>query len=310
LAMVKREEERDYLRIAIIHGRIRYQAKRQNMHKLSAIIADVMSREDEIPDLLVLPPYPLTGPLIGYNNYERTMRYIKSNAERVNEKGYTVQFIRQRMTPYYTSVLAGPIIERAGPKLFNTMLLVDQDHVTVHRYRKISVSSLEAEYKVNPGKVPGVFIIPGMNTLERRIGVFIENDIMHGEIFRMLSILNSWVIIGAVMPTPYLKPLTVNDEKEGVYTVNTSLLESLAAVRAMESKVPVIVVGAILENVHGELMSIAPTIIADPDMGIVKVQQEEDVLRLDVAPPEHDGPCDVECKNIIQVAQKYYRQRF
>ncbi|MCE4607167.1 MAG: carbon-nitrogen hydrolase family protein [Desulfurococcales archaeon] len=302
------DEREDVIRIAIIHGKIRYQARRQNIHKLSASIEEAMSKE-EPPQLLILPPYPLTGPLIGYNSHDRTMRYIKSNAERINEKGYTTQFIWQRITLYTASVLAGPIIERAGPKLFNTMLLVDQDHHRVLRYRKISVSPLEAKYRINPGKEPGLLSIPGPGGIDKRLGVFIENDIMHPEIFRILSLMGSWVIIGSILPLPYMEPLVTSGEsEEAVYTVNSSLLESFASVRAMETGVPVIIVGGIIENLHGELMAESPTIIADPELGVVKVQRDEDILRLDITPPEKPS-CTQECTNVLNAVQKYYRHK-
>jgi predicted amidohydrolase len=309
------EDREDVIKIAIIHGKIKYQARRQNIHKLSNLIGEAMSKTDDPPQLLVLPPYPLTGPLIGYNNKERTLRYIKSNAERINEKGYTTQFIWQRMAPYMANVLAGPIIERAGPKLFNTMLLVDQDHHRVLRYRKISVTPMEAEYRINPGKEPGIMSIPGPGDVERRIGVFIENDILHPEIFRLLSVMGAWVIIGSILPLPYMeqlievKDIDENEHKsDKIITINTSFLESFATARAIETGVPVIIVGGIVESLHGELMAESPTIIADPDHGVVKVQRDEDILRLDVTPPDQH-PCNGSCINVLSVAQKYYRQK-
>jgi predicted amidohydrolase len=302
------DEREDVIRLAIIHGKIRYQARRQNIHKLSASIEEAMSKE-EPPQLLILPPYPLTGPLIGYNNHERTMRYIKNNAERINEKGYTTQFIWQRMAPYMANVLAGPIIERAGPKLFNTILLIDQDHHRVLRYRKISVSPMEMKYRINPGKEPGLLSMPGPGGVERKIGVFIENDIIHPEIFRILALMGAWVIIGSILPLPYMEPLVTTEESgDLIYSVNTSLLEAFASVRAMETGVPVIIVGGILENLHGELMAESPTIIADPELGVVKVQRDEDILRLDITPPDKP-PCMEDCTNVLNVVQKYYRHK-
>lgn len=302
------------LNIAVVTAVLKFQSRRYNKQKLLAVYRDFLERRSphagfQEPHLVVLPPYPITGVVLGLGDYERNFRLVKQNAERlVIDQGYTVQFVYNSVIkPETHYVLAGPIFERAGPRLFNTMALFAPYYEDVERYRKIAVTDFERQLRVTPGKKMGVFELKLSPQETATIGVFTENDLFYPEIFRLMSLMNAWIAIGTYTPAPHL-PLVVegasqgDDERMPMFGVDVEELKKVVSVRARESGIPILLVGGAIKSVNNEkYISYAPTIIADPERGIVKVYDVEDLDKvhpLSVTKPE-EPPCDETCEDVL-----------
>jgi len=302
------------LNIAVITASLKFQSRRYNKQKLLAVYRDYLERRSphagfQEPHLVVLPPYPITGVILGLGDNERNFRLIKQNAERlVIDQGYTVQFVYNSiLKPETHYVLAGPIFERAGPRLFNTMALFAPYYEDVERYRKIAVTSFERMLRVTPGKKMGVFQLRITPKDTATIGVFTENDLFYPEIFRLMSLMNAWIAIGTYTPAPHL-PLVVegeeqeNDNRASMFRVDVEELKKVVSVRARESGIPILLIGGAIKSVNNDkYISYAPTIIADPESGVVKTYDLDDLDKvhpLSVSQPE-EPTCDETCEDVL-----------
>jgi len=74
--------------MAILHTRIKLGARRTNMKRLEEIINRVMINHDDI-DLIYLPAYPLTGPIVGYYPNQKVKNMLKNYAKGLTNLKYS-----------------------------------------------------------------------------------------------------------------------------------------------------------------------------------------------------------------------------
>jgi predicted amidohydrolase len=220
----------------------------------------------------VLPSYPITGPLIGYYPATRVKQIVRSYAERISANGTIltpgVGHLAKISSEYGVYIIAGPIIERAGPKLYSTAVAISPEEVIVGKYRKANTTRDEAHAGISPGRSIETITIKDTN-----IGVFIEEDLAYPEVFRKMQWHGVNIIVGFMMP--YSSPIFSIERYEGrtdVITMNREVVGEFLSVRSRETGVPIVLVGGVV-NGSGESSrgyAFMPTITADPDVGVIR----------------------------------------
>jgi predicted amidohydrolase len=259
------------LKIAAVHTRIRLGARRTNVKRLSDVVSKVIDKVDSV-DLLVLPAYPLTGPIVGYYSDQKVPLLLKGYAERLSEsevqQSPTLMMVSRVAEEYGVYVLAGPIVERAGPRLYLTTIVVGPDGRLAGKYRKISLTQKELESGLTPGKEVLVFEVRGKDV---RVGVFTDEDINYPEVVRALAYMGADVAIGTMLPfqTTFIKMRS--EPGTGVLTLDVDQVVELLDVRSRENGMVGILVGGAVEGSNGlGLVAFMPTMIAEPETGVVK----------------------------------------
>jgi len=262
------------LRLGIIHGRVKLGARRSNLKRIEEFIERILDseRSSGTPDTIVLPSYPITGPLIGYYPAARVKQVVRSYAERISANGSIltpgVGHLAKISGEYGIYIIAGPIIERAGPKLYSTVVAISPEEVIIGKYRKANTTREEVRAGISPGRSIETINIKGAN-----IGVFVEEDLAYPEVFRKMQWHGANIIVGFMMP--YSSPIFSIERYEGrsdVITMNREVVGEFLSVRSRETGVPIVLVGGIV-NGSGESSrgyAFMPTITADPDVGVIK----------------------------------------
>ena len=260
----------DKINILIIHGKIRLGAKLSNMRALRRYINEVFSDIDKTIDLIVLPPFPFTGPVIGYYTGEKRIRdHLRAAAEILSRKmlsSRVLEFLMKLARDYDVSIITGPMIERAGPRLYITSLHIDRYGDLVGKYRKIAVTKTEEAYGINPGKEPGIFVI---GTSRARIGVFIDEDLAYGEIFRYMQANDANIIIGFMLPyvSDYFKLVT---DENHMMTMEEDPIREFLGVRSRETGLPIVLVGGTVESNANPYYAYTRTLPVEPDIGLIE----------------------------------------
>ncbi len=260
------------LKIAVMHSKVKIGAKRGNLRRLGLELGNIMDNWSDI-DLVVLPAYPITGPLIGYYPPNRAKQAMKNMAERISSKGtalgQSIVTISKWSEDYGINIIAGPILERAGPKLYSTVLHIAPDGSIEGKYRKITLTRKEVEAGLSPGRSVEVFNIRGKGL----VGVYVDEDLTHPEIFRVMQTRGSNIIIGFMLPyeSDYFRMTNYHDGR--ILTMELDPVIEFLSVRSRETGLPVILVGGGVEGVgHNNHNNVAfmPTIPSDPDVGVAK----------------------------------------
>ncbi len=259
-------------RIGVIHGRIKLGAKRVNIRKLKSLVSSLV--DDYKVDLVVLPPYPFTGPVINYYTPNRLKHAISNYSERISRRlsgSSTLIYPIDWAVRFGVNILVGPVIERAGPRLYISSILIDDYGSIVAKYRKMSLTQDEIRYGINRGKEPGVFHISSKNA---KIGVFIDEDLAYPEVFRLMQKYEVNLVIGFMLPYPS-QFFKLSRELDHIMTMDRSLVETFLAVRSREIGIPIILVGGIVEDVgnHGKL-AYMNTIPVEPDVGVIQEKEK------------------------------------
>jgi len=254
--------------LLIIHGRVRLGARYSNMRYIKRVVTETLENIDKSVDVIVLPPYPLTGPVIGYVNENRIYDNIKSSADMLSQKtvsNKTMEFLVRLARDHDVSIITGPLFERAGPRLYVTSLYIDRFGSLVAKYRKIGVTRLEREHNIHPGSEPGVFIL---GPQQARIGVFIDEDLAYPEIFRSLQAEGVNIILGFMLPyvSDYFKIVTDEQKK---MTMDEETIVKFLEVRSRETGVPIVLVGGIVEASNHSYGAYMRTIPVEPDVGAI-----------------------------------------
>ncbi|MCE4608939.1 MAG: carbon-nitrogen hydrolase family protein [Desulfurococcales archaeon] len=260
------------LRIGVIHARIKLGSKRANTRKLKSLVASLV--DDYKVDLVVLPPYPFTGPVINYYTPNRLKHAMSNYAERIGRRlpgnSILVNPIEWAVK-LNVSILVGPMIERAGPRLYITSVLIDEYGSIVSKYRKMSLTPEEIKYGINRGKDPGIFYV---SSKDAKIGVFIDEDLAYPEVFRFMQKEEVNIVIGFMLPYPsaYFK---MTRDLGHIMTMDKSMVETFLAVRSKEIGIPILLVGGIVEDVgnHGKL-AYMNTIPVEPDVGVIQEKEK------------------------------------
>ena len=260
------------LRVGIIHAKVKLGARRSNTKKLSMMIESMVS--SKAVDLIILPSYPFTGPIVGYYPPSRVKQIVRNYAERFGGRpGYSSSLISTLIkwsveTKSY--LLAGPMIERAGPRIYSTVALVSPDGSLVDKYRKISVTGEEAEAGISYGKEVRVFTVRGRDGSVLRLGVFVDEDLAYPELFRAMQALGANLIVGFMMPYKSRFFKLSKSPETGLMTMESRAVMEFLSVRSRETGVPIVLVGGAVDGLSGDSgIAYMPTIPVEPDIGVV-----------------------------------------
>lgn len=259
------------LKIAIIHTRIKLGAKRTNMKRLEELINRLIIEHEDI-DLIYLPAYPLTGPIVGYYPNQKVKNMLKNFAERLNgseiQQNQTFMVVSKWSHEFGVYVIAGPIIERAGPRLYLTTFISNPQGELAGKYRKIAITKSEEENGLTPGKTVEVFNIKKKNAY---VGIFSDEDLGYPEIFKALSFMGANVIIGSMLPYESKFFKMKSESETNMLTLDLENINNFLSVRSKETDLPVILVGGAVEGVNNSgYVAFMPTITSEPEIGVVK----------------------------------------
>lgn len=241
--------------IAVAHLKTRIGAKRTNMEHVKRIIKEAKHKGVRI---IVLPSMFNSGPIIDYLPQPRLKYAMRSQAERI--PGPTTDQLSTYAIDSSMYIVGGPIIERAGPKLFLTTVIVGPDGSILGKYRKIVLSTKDEEAGISSGRELIYF------NLDRKYGILAEDDLLTPEIPRSLSITGADTLITSIRVKP-----------------ENRIIHYVLITRALENNVPIIAAGGIAEN-QGEIASEVMSLIFDPKEGMLGYAEgdEEQLVLADI----------------------------
>ena len=298
------------VKIVLMHWKIRLAARRYNLSYLERKVRELMENEagDARPDVLVLPPYPLTGPVIGYYRQSQLRNHLRNSAEMLGRRNSLIHLSRLA-SELGVDIVVGPVIERAGPRLYVTVAHIDRTGSLAGKYRKLAVTSEERKLGISPGQAPGIF------TIRRRfrLGVFVDEDLAYPEVFRMLQAGTVNFIVGFMLPYPsdYFE---LKHDSNKMLTMDRKYIDSMLVSRARETGVPMILLGGVVESTSNRIdaMAYMDTIPVEPDVGLVEdrvksVDRAPSFLTVDVD-TAHSVPNTLDIK-IAEVYLKFIKTR-
>jgi len=292
------------VRLAIVHARLRLGYRRVNMRKLNKAFME--ARDVKGAEIILLPAYPLLGPVIGYYPEQKAKHYLRSYAERLSgpRESHTISVLSRLASSYGVEVIGGPIIERAGPRLYLTAFHIDNNGILRGRYRKIMVTKAEKDLGISYGKTAAVF-----ETENRlRIGIFLDEDLLSPEVFRYIQFDDPMIMVGTMLPyeSDYIKSGFL-EGLESIKTMNLDAVKSLLWSRALESGLPIVLIGGAVESpTFGVDVAFMPSIITDPEIGItdklIKGYDDlDEVFIVEVDPRVSRAKrCEDSCMNIFK----------
>lgn len=238
--------------VALIHMRLKPLAKRSNLEKARKLVKDAAMKGAR---LVVLPSFVNVGPFFLYYPRNRNRTITRNQAERI--PGSTYEYLSMVAIENGVYIIAGPMLERAGPKIFLTTMIIAPNGSLVARYRKLASNGVDEDLGISPGR--GVLVF---NDLGRSIGIMSEDDIYYPEVARSL------LLEGA---TAFIVTLRPGD--------NVSKIKLALLARSMESNVPVLAVGSVFETVDNVID--VPTMVIDPNEGVVEeINEPKDTFLL------------------------------
>ncbi|MDT7888042.1 MAG: carbon-nitrogen hydrolase family protein [Desulfurococcales archaeon] len=245
----------DKMIIAVPHMRIRYKMKRKNLERIYEIL---LAAKEKKSRLVILPTLFHLGPVLdSIGEIDPRKHFKRSYAEKI--PGATTEILRHYSEKIGIPILAGPIIERAGPRLYSTSILIIPGKGVVAKYRKIALNPLDLGL-ISSGNDLGVIDVGIM------IGVMCEEDLLAPEIAHALTIAGSEIIVSF---------MRLNEEFRNY--------RNLLIARSIENSVPVIGVGGIISSNSHDYFEV-PTIIVDPKEGVKEEMKgfEETIFFLQV----------------------------
>jgi len=231
------------MRIAIAHMSLKLMSKKLNFERTKKVVQEAKQRGAKV---IILPSMLNVGPVFSFFSPAQVKTIVKNHAERI-PSGPTSTFLSSLSVSNGIFIVAGPIIERAGPKIFLTSFAVSSAGSIVKKYRKIVLNPLDKNLGFSEGRSLEYF------DLKEKYGILIENDLYFPEISRGLSILGSTVLISY----PRIEP--VFDKK----------LKKLLESRSIENNLPLISVGGLVKSQEQTIAEL-PTFIYDPYEGLVE----------------------------------------
>ncbi|MCS7106997.1 MAG: carbon-nitrogen hydrolase family protein [Acidilobaceae archaeon] len=256
------------VKVGIIHERIRLDAKRTNAKRLGELVRKLKAEHKEVK-IIILPSYPFTGPLSLFAE-NRLSKLLWNGAEAIpvgpgrTRQNSAASLLARWSLETKTYLIAGPIVEKAGPRTYLTVVMTSPEGVVVGKYRKISISKLEERVGISSGRELGIFDIEPQG----RIGVFVDEDIAYPDIFRAFIVKRVNVIVGFLLTdSPYLGDFVDNN---GIKMPSMTALYSFLFTRSRETGLPIFLVGGTVEAGDGKSFFTVPTIPVDPEIGIVE----------------------------------------
>jgi len=229
------------INVALIHMKLKPLARRLNLEKARKLIKEAALKGANVA---ILPAFVNVGAFYLHYPLQRVKTLTRNQAEKIPSS--TTELLSATAIENGIYIIAGPIIERAGPKLFLTTLVFAPNGSLIGKYRKIAVNGLDTELGISPGR--SLHII---DKLPRRFGLLAEDDIYYPELARSL------IMLGA---TALIVSLRHGDD------VERAKLMLLA--RSIENNVPILAVGGVFESTDKYVET--PTMVIDPKRGVVE----------------------------------------
>lgn len=229
-------------------------SRKHNIEKAKKLIKTSKERGAK---LVVLPSlFPVGNAFELYNNEKKMRSMVKNLAEKI--PGSSTDILVKLAMEGEVHLIAGPLLEQAGPKIFLTTLVISPDGEIIGKYRKIVVSEKDIRLGISGGKEP-IYVV-----LDNKYGIISEDDLMSPEISRILSLGGSQAVIGTMR--------ALNKKQE--------IVKHLAISRTIENGISYLITGEMIENEDGEIIGSSPTFITTPESLIYKEAEEEDSMIL------------------------------
>ncbi|MFP3260961.1 MAG: carbon-nitrogen hydrolase family protein, partial [Sulfolobus sp.] len=238
--------------IGLIHLKLKESSKKQNIEKAKKLIK---TAKEKGAKLVVLPSlFPVGNVFEVYENDKKLRSIIRNLAEKI--PGPTTDTLINLATEGEVHLIAGPILEQAGPKIFLTTLIISPQGEIIGKYRKIIVSEKDVKLGISAGKEP-VFM-----SLDKRYGILAEDDLFSPEINRVLTLGNAVGIIGSMK----------------AYSRGHDVVKNVAIARTLENGIPYMIVGETIEDENGEIIGSSPTFVTNTSSLIYKQAEDEDTV--------------------------------
>ncbi len=231
--------------VALIHLRLKLLARRSNLEKARKLVRDAVMRGAKVA---VLPAFVNTGAFFLHYPQSRSKVITRNYAEHI--PGATTEYFSMVAIENSAYIVLGPIVERAGPRLFLSTVVIAPNGAILAKYRKISLNHIDTSLGISSGRQTII-----MNELKRPIGILSEDDLYYPEIARSLILNGATALITSLRPG--------EDPKR---------VKLLLQTRSIENNVPILAVGGMLETVDRAFE--IPTIVIDPQNGIVEELEE------------------------------------
>ncbi len=231
----------DTIRVALLHMRLKLLVKRSNLDRVRKLLRD-MRRDGNHVHVAILPAFVNIGAFHVFYPEQRARNIVKHQAERI--PGPTTEYLGKVAMENSVYIIGGPIIERAGPRIFLTTFVISPNGDVIAKYRKLVLSEKEKSYGITSGKD-----IVVVDRLDRRIGVMAEDDLLAPEVARSLLLKGATVLVTTLS-----------------FSLGLEKLRNLLLARSIENNVPIFALGGIIEYGQGETREL-PTIIVDPEQG-------------------------------------------
>jgi predicted amidohydrolase len=229
-------------------------SRKHNIEKAKKLIKTAKERGAK---LIILPSlFPVGNTFEIYNNEKKMRSVVKNLAEKI--PGNSTDILVKLAIEGEIHLIAGPLLEQAGPKIFLTTLVISPDGEIIGKYRKIMMSEKDVKLGISGGKEP-IYVV-----LDKKYGVLSEDDLFSPEISRILALGGSQLIIGTTRP--------VNKKQD--------LIKYVAITRSVENGISYLINGEMIENEDGEIVGYTPTFIATPDSLVYKEAEDEDSIVL------------------------------
>ncbi|AWR94541.1 carbon-nitrogen hydrolase family protein [Acidianus brierleyi] len=240
--------------ISLTYLKMKEMSRKHNIEKAKKLIKTSKERGAK---LVVLPSlFPVGNSFELYNNEKKMRSMVKNLAEKI--PGSSTDILVKLAMEGEVHLIAGPLLEQAGPKIFLTTLVISPDGEIIGKYRKIVVSEKDIRLGISGGKEP-IYVV-----LDNKYGIISEDDLMSPEISRILSLGGSQAVIGTMR--------ALNKKQE--------IVKHLAISRTIENGISYLVTGEMIENEDGEIIGSSPTFITTPESLIYKEAEEEDSMIL------------------------------
>jgi len=238
--------------IGLLHLKLKEASKKANVEKAKKLIKEAKERGAK---LVILPSlFPVGNIFEIYENDKKSKSIIRNLSEKI--PGTITDTLINLATEGEIHLVAGPILEQAGPKVFLTTLIISPQGEIIGKYRKVIISEKDVRLGISSGKEP-VFM-----SLDKRYGILAEDDIFSPEINRVLALGNASAIIGSIK----------------AYARSPDIVKYVAVARTLENGIPYILVGEVIEDENGEIIGSSPTFVTSTNSLIYKQAEDEDTV--------------------------------
>jgi predicted amidohydrolase len=238
--------------IGLLHLKLKEASKKANVEKAKKLIKEAKERGAK---LVILPSlFPVGNIFEIYENDKKSKSIIRNLSEKI--PGTITDTLINLATEGEIHLVAGPILEQAGPKVFLTTLIISPQGEIIGKYRKVIISEKDVRLGISSGKEP-VFM-----SLDKRYGILAEDDIYSPEINRVLALGNASAIIGSIK----------------AYARSPDIVKYVAIARTLENGIPYILVGEVIEDENGEIIGSSPTFVTSTNSLIYKQAEDEDTV--------------------------------